>query len=416
MSDRDALTGAIVAAQSDDLPRLVFADYLEELGDESYARFIRGHVERARTAAWEPFAVRWDRGLIPGADPNAFRDRLPKVVDDWNVEWDLTAPFRRGFGSAVRVRDLYTFLDTAGALFDAAPVCELSLPTAPLDAWRRFANQTWLPRVTAVRFAGLSTPIEPIRCLCESPLATRLEDIYFDRANSPAMPELVAAIANSPLRQQLRGLHFRIGFESVQEMIQACGWEPWPKLENISFVTMGLTDFLLREMRDSGILEQLVELNLSDNPIGVRLFEFLRASQRLRSLTARKLTYEPFTLAGRTNQTLFPNLRQLDLTDTTGLDSAVVRVLGEWFPGLKSLSLAHTNLSDVAVGQLLDGPLWPQIVELDLTENRLDRSGIEKLLTCEIPENLAWIGLPDCQKNVDFGDSLRVKFADRNLS
>src|SRR3954447_17608304 len=98
MSDRDALLAAILAAPDDDLPRLVFADFLEEEGDDEYARFIRRQGEPALTPARGPFAVRWGRGLIPGADPNLYRDRLPEVVDGWHVEWDLTAPFRRGLG------------------------------------------------------------------------------------------------------------------------------------------------------------------------------------------------------------------------------------------------------------------------------------------------------------------------------
>jgi uncharacterized protein (TIGR02996 family) len=414
MSARDALTAAIVAAPDDDLPRQVFADYLEDAGDEAYARFIRGQIERAKTPAWEPFAVRWDRGLIPGADPNLYRDRLPAVVDNWNVEWDLTEPFRRGFGTAVRIRDLYTFLDTAPQLFDAAPVTELTLPTAPLDAWRRFAVQPWLPRVKSVRFAGLSMPIEPIRCLCESPLATGLEEIYFDRANSPAMPELMAGMAASQLSEQLVGLHFRMGDSSVQDMILAFGGGPWPKLERLSLVSMGISEVLLVELRDTGWFGGVTELNLSDNPLDNSTFYTMSMSElagQVSILVTRRLTYG-VEYRTPTDWHPFSHVRRLDMSETIGLDHIELAALEQWFPNVVSLGLAHTNPGNGSLVRLLDSPLWPDLVEVDLSQNSFLPEGLDRLLAIARPERLAWIGLPDCHLHPRYGDALRRKFAD----
>src|SRR5580704_8605623 len=48
MSDRDALHAAVCANPDDDTPRLVFADWLDEHGEEKRAAFIRASVEEFR--------------------------------------------------------------------------------------------------------------------------------------------------------------------------------------------------------------------------------------------------------------------------------------------------------------------------------------------------------------------------------
>lgn len=48
MSDRSAFLVAIIAAPDDDTPRLVFADWLQERGEDARAEFIRVQCELAR--------------------------------------------------------------------------------------------------------------------------------------------------------------------------------------------------------------------------------------------------------------------------------------------------------------------------------------------------------------------------------
>lgn len=59
MTDREALIAAIAASPADDLPRLVFADWLDDNGDPAQAEFIRAHVRlyRTRTGTGEHFAI-----------------------------------------------------------------------------------------------------------------------------------------------------------------------------------------------------------------------------------------------------------------------------------------------------------------------------------------------------------------------
>lgn len=48
MNEREALIAAIAARPADDLPRLVFADWLEDGGDATQAEFIRAHLRLAK--------------------------------------------------------------------------------------------------------------------------------------------------------------------------------------------------------------------------------------------------------------------------------------------------------------------------------------------------------------------------------
>jgi uncharacterized protein (TIGR02996 family) len=69
MTDRDALYAAILAHADEDTPRLVFADWLEENGDASYAAFIRKQIKLAKVPEWDPLWLQaWhqDRDAITG--------------------------------------------------------------------------------------------------------------------------------------------------------------------------------------------------------------------------------------------------------------------------------------------------------------------------------------------------------------
>jgi uncharacterized protein (TIGR02996 family) len=122
-SDGDALFRAILENPADDLPRLVYADWLEEHGQPERAEFIRlqceawhlcpqyATIDEARTAA-----SRLKQGHI-----DAWHAELPTLT---GVEWsDL---FVRGFVDSVWIeagRNLRAQLDAA---FAATPLLHLT--------------------------------------------------------------------------------------------------------------------------------------------------------------------------------------------------------------------------------------------------------------------------------------------------
>lgn len=57
MTTSDALLAAVLANPADDLPRLVYADWLDENGQPERAEFIRHAVAHPARMVLTPFAV-----------------------------------------------------------------------------------------------------------------------------------------------------------------------------------------------------------------------------------------------------------------------------------------------------------------------------------------------------------------------
>lgn len=93
MTDGDLLLQAIIADPADDTARLVYADWLQEQGDEARAEFVRVQVEEARTRTRTP------RGY----------ELYEATASSW-VPFPLTGPetcgfsTRRGFIDTVQCR------------------------------------------------------------------------------------------------------------------------------------------------------------------------------------------------------------------------------------------------------------------------------------------------------------------------
>jgi uncharacterized protein (TIGR02996 family) len=127
MTDRAAFIAAIRAAPNDDAPRLVFADWLQENGEEGLADFIRHSIEtkdtpRRRRRSLRAFApqadgLKWNR--IWYCDRIDFREIIPPV-----------AGIDRGLTTIVWMA-ADEWLAHAHAIFGAHPVSIVVLATWP---------------------------------------------------------------------------------------------------------------------------------------------------------------------------------------------------------------------------------------------------------------------------------------------
>src|SRR5690348_11269000 len=109
MSIGDALLAAIHDSPDDDLPRLAYADWLEENGDPLRAEFIHVQIERARLPDGDPrdadLACREQQLLRAG------RERWMRDVRVFN-----SGPFARGFVDSVDVGTINEYDATANLL------------------------------------------------------------------------------------------------------------------------------------------------------------------------------------------------------------------------------------------------------------------------------------------------------------
>ncbi|HET6574610.1 MAG TPA: TIGR02996 domain-containing protein, partial [Fimbriiglobus sp.] len=162
MTDRDALLAAIIARPEDDLPRLVFADWLEEHGESARATFIRAQIAGDDAAAADflrEHKADWDREL-----------------PEWATWQDTKVVYRRGFVAEL-VTTTRRLLRDGHELFAVAPVHAVRLrPQVHFSdsTPELFEDRPYYSRITSLRLGPRLLNIAPLRGANRDPL-----DIYF---------------------------------------------------------------------------------------------------------------------------------------------------------------------------------------------------------------------------------------------
>jgi uncharacterized protein (TIGR02996 family) len=236
MLDLDALLAAVLADPEDDLPRLVYADWLEENGDEAgraRAEFIRTQIALADAAL--------DENCRPELE--ALERRLRKRYDrTWlgGLREHLHAwQYRRGFLDHVAL-DAHRLLQHHEALFAQHPVESVHLHNA--------RDPGTLDR------------------LGEGPFLARLHSL--DLSNNPLAAGQVRGLLESPWLNRLRRLRFNdnpLGFDAIRCVAES------PELGGLTVLELrrnNLTDDSVYPLADSPWLAGLTLLDLRGNAIG----------------------------------------------------------------------------------------------------------------------------------------------------
>lgn len=180
MLDREPFLRAIFAAPDDDLPRLVFADWLDEHGDHTWAELIRVQCELARSTAnggddAEALVTRETQLLNtrnPRPNPNDF-DGFPHRFEGLDPERSLPPLPVRGF---LRCEDLRT---NNAALSDG-----LSFRTLACSRHPEWYGATRL----SVESGRISAP-EPLQTILTSPVAEHVVELDLSGAVRGLRPE-----------------------------------------------------------------------------------------------------------------------------------------------------------------------------------------------------------------------------------
>lgn len=118
----EALWRAILAEPDEDMPRLVYADWLEENGQTLRAEFIRAQIEAVRADPFGPKA----RAAAKRANELLTLNQLWWIPDHLpGVSTTVQSLFERGFISHVEVAN--AFIDHAASLFKAYPIESLTI-------------------------------------------------------------------------------------------------------------------------------------------------------------------------------------------------------------------------------------------------------------------------------------------------
>jgi uncharacterized protein (TIGR02996 family) len=271
MTHDEVFLQSIRAAPDDDVPRLIYADWLEEHGRTDRAEFIRVQCRlanplvagegRLTLRAEELLRANWNEWVTP------LRELVGPKRDKYGEGWlreeyhpDGLAHFYRGFVDKLAL-GATRFLSHADTLLGLVPLRSLQLWGAG-----RCAGEL----AECSRLAGLQT------------LA------FSDYWDAPLTPHDAPALAASPYLKGLTSLH--LGWNSLaDEGVKALTRAPW------------LTTLVTLDLTDNGISDTGAHA-LADCPSFVRL----------RTLYLRR---NPISGIGRTALTTSPHLRRLERLD-----------------------------------------------------------------------------------------------------
>ena len=418
MTDHDALVRAICANPDDDTPRLVYADYLDEIDEAGRGAFVRAQVELARTPPWEPFAVYCRHRRTDWSEHGgAFRLTLPDLGPAG--AWHPMA-FRRGLGWHARIHSHFAWEDIAPRLFEEVPIGEVHLRVGlTLDDWRRFTASDWVRNLRAVHLEA-GSPVEPVRSLCESKTATGISDLAFHVATSPGIPILVEDLLRTRFGAGLRGLFFHVGesADAAHEVLDAVG-EYGSHLERLTMSMMWLLPDGLARWCDRGGPLGLTALDI-DRSYGLGsggaevLAAGLDASDSLVSLSLTESTVGDEGVKALAHCEGLAGLRSLDLSRNRFTGRGLLALAeSDHLAGLRSFRLQRGGLENDSMKALTQGKFWPNLVELDLRDNQLSDVAVRHLLDAPVPPDLTAILLTGRWLIPRDVESVRLHFGER---
>src|SRR5262245_28758162 len=260
----------------DDVPRLIFADWLEDHGDPDRAEFIRVQCECARLegavdrdAERRRKALRHRERQLRAKHRKRWAEGLEGAVEGYG--------FRRGLLEVVWL-DPQQLIEHGGRLADCPPtVREVRVERShfPLDPGDLLSSpHLWW--VTHLDLSWLDLTAGHLRRLCDSPRLGRLRALHL-RGNRIG-PEAAGWLANAPGLPELTELgldHNDVGGAGAEALAAAPGSR---RLTRLSLRRNGVSDAGARALAASPHLGRLESLDLNWNPaVGPEGAALLRA-------------------------------------------------------------------------------------------------------------------------------------------
>lgn len=376
MSDLDALYRAVLDRPDDDTPRLVYADALDDLGDAARAAFVRGQVEAARVAPWEPAAVRSRcfRGDAPHG--TAWAAELPALPA--GLDWERL-PFVRGFPARVRARDGAAFVAAADRLFDIAPVESLELVTVPVGDVAALAacrGLSRLKRLVIPEGVGQATAHK----LLDSPHLVALDEL--DIGARLTTGRTAAAVVGSRAFGGLRSFSYHDEQRGGAMVAALAAARNPPPLLALTLQGNFLTGDGLRQLGTAPVTSTIECLDIGDNNLGPGAFEPLTAAMfpALHSLSAMRCGLGAPALAGLGATGFAPRLRVLNFGENPLGPGAGPALAALPVGSIRVLDLRFIGLGDAGLHPLLRAPWFGDLLQLDLSENGIGAAGAEALM------------------------------------
>jgi uncharacterized protein (TIGR02996 family) len=373
MDPHEAFLQAIVANPDDDMPRLVYADWLEERGDPR-GEFIR---------------LQWTVAQLPaGPERRELEARARYLLGRHEREWlgpiramgirgEATELFRGGLVESVTI-STPDLLKHADELFRLAPIRHLRL----FKTGRHVLTLAALPYLAGVSTLDLANAHKfddnnhldtaGVQALASSPYLTRLTtlDLRWNRIGD----EGVGALASSPYLGRLTNLNL---FDTG--LVTCAGGNG-----------IGLSLSCIQALLASPHLPNLTDLDISGNSLGTGAVCALAASPALARLTS------------------------LDLFGNgVGDGGAAALAASPYVAGLRKLMLGRNGIGDEGCRALAASPHLARLTTLDLWDNNVDTAGEEALRTSPFLSRLTDLVLSwnPCQGLEDYAHEIVERYA-----
>jgi uncharacterized protein (TIGR02996 family) len=276
MTEHAAFLNAVMERPDDDLPRLVYADYLEEAGDVERAEFIRVQLELSNSEEDNP-----DR---PWLEYRA--EELSKGHAEWRLPIRGIQRFQRGFVESMATTA--DWLIAAGPVLHLAPVRELRVINAD-NSIAALAQVPGLDRIETLdlRNNSFGTRDRLARFLELAPLGKMTGLLLL---NNQLWSDDIAVLVRSPRAAQLRALDLSgnaIGNAGVEILAAA------QRLSGLRRLVIRSDDLDYRDrinvagarsLAASPVLDELRTLSMGGQLIGEDGIAALAASLRLPNL------------------------------------------------------------------------------------------------------------------------------------
>ena len=407
MNERDVFLKAIVNRPDDLAPRLAFADWLEEQGDEE---------SRARAEF-----IRLDHALDQMSETDPRRDatyeRALELTEqhgpDWYPEllqfvWQINQ-YRSGFPFSVTV-PASNFVKHCVRMFQLAPIQEIRVLAVRREI-AKLVNCTELSSIRRLSFeatGSVTINASEARLLAGCRHLSNLEmlNLRHERArpegatalfqsqhlkrlrhldltgnsigNRGVIPEPrphsldqltilclgdngittkgVEALVSSPALSHLEVLDLHSNVRIGNAGLRAIASSHWRGLRSLDLINTGITLEGAEALASSPVLQNITDLRLSNNELGPGVVDALLRSPNLGPL------------------------RRLELSGCS-LDTSAVRALAESpkLTNLEILRIGFNNLSKPAADALLQSPYLENLTQLEVTKASFSQQSIRQL-------------------------------------
>jgi len=397
VSESEAFLAAICANPADDLPRLVYADWLDEHDQSNYAEFIRMQCEMARVPRYEKVWAYARRDEAWWLDGKPFYGKPPQLPNGL----EFVGPYHRGLPYAVRCEHPDLLLKHAELIFRIAPIEKLVLAINNRDeeSWWRFIRMPAFQRLQSLRLEGryadlalealhaLREPtnvkglelhgaaydIQQLVRLVQSPFDDRLENLSLELTDYELRAEFFRApndYARTPPRRRLKTLEYR-GIQSdlvsLREMLLRSSRQT-------------LQDFSYMELHNNNIISiltstdfpELRSLEIHSHQVNsTRILDYVSNRNGLRAfqLHHQGVVLQP-SLEAFTRSDGLDSMHLLDFSHSTyGNQLARALTTSPHLLNLYELRLQSCYLTDEAGIALMNSPHLKNLITLNLKGN-----------------------------------------------